>query len=81
MRVTVKLFAILKDRAGLSEFAMELPRGSATSVALESIATKHPSIRELLARAAVAVNREYVPRDTKLNDGDELALIPPVSGG
>jgi molybdopterin converting factor subunit 1 len=81
MRVTVKLFAILKERAGVSEFAIELPRGSATSVALESIATRHPRLRELLPRAALAVNREYVPRDTTLNDGDELALIPPVSGG
>jgi molybdopterin converting factor subunit 1 len=81
MRVTVKLFAILKERAGISEFPLELPCGSATSVALESIASRHPNIRELLRRAAVAVNREYAPRDTTLNDGDELALIPPVSGG
>ena len=81
MQINVKLFAILRDRAGTSDFALELPRGSATSVALESIATKLPSIKDLLPRAAVAINREYASRDTTLNDGDELALIPPVSGG
>ena len=81
MQINVKLFAILRDRAGTSDIALELPRGSATSVALESIATQLPSIKDLLPRAAVAINREYVSRDTTLNDGDELALIPPVSGG
>ena len=81
MQITVKLFAILRDRARTSEIALELPRGSATSVALESIATKFPSIKDLLPRAAVAINREYASRETTLNDGDELALIPPVSGG
>jgi molybdopterin converting factor subunit 1 len=81
MRITVKLFAILRDRAGVPELTLDLPRGSATSVALELVATTLPSIRELLPRAALAINREYVPRDATLNDGDELALIPPVSGG
>jgi molybdopterin converting factor small subunit len=65
----------------MSEFALDLPLGGATSAALESIATKIPQIRDLLPRAAVAINREYVSRDTVLHDGDELALIPPVSGG
>lgn len=81
MQIKVKLFAILRDRANTSEFDLEVPRGSATSVALNSIATRLPSIKDLLPRAAVAINREYVSRDATLNDGDELALIPPVSGG
>jgi molybdopterin converting factor subunit 1 len=81
MRITVKLFAILRDRAGTSELALDLPSGSATSVALESIATKLPAIRDLLPRAALAINREYAARDATLHHGDELALIPPVSGG
>jgi molybdopterin synthase catalytic subunit len=81
MRVTVKLFAILRDRAGISEFPLDLERGSAISMALESIATRHPNLRDLLQRAAVAINREYASHETPLSDGDELALIPPVSGG
>ncbi|CAN5364673.1 hypothetical protein BH09PLA1_BH09PLA1_05280 [soil metagenome] len=81
MRITVKLFAILRDRAGVSEFPLDLERGSATSVALELIATRYAAIKDLLPRAALAINQEYVPRDSPLNDGDELALIPPVSGG
>ena len=81
MRIKVKLFAILRDRAGTSDLSLDLPPDSVTSVALESIALQHPGIRALLPRAAVAINREYASRDTTLNDGDELALIPPVSGG
>lgn len=81
MRINVKLFAILRDRAGTSEVTLELPHGSGTSAALELIATKLPALRELLPRAACAINREYATRDASLNDGDELALIPPVSGG
>ena len=81
MTITVKLFAILRDRAGTSELTLDLPRGSAASVALESIASRYPALRDHLPRAALAINREYVPRDTALSDGDELALIPPVSGG
>ena len=81
MQIKVKLFAILRDRAGTSDITLEIPRGSAASVALDSIATKFSTIKDLLPRAAIAINREYASRDAALNDGDELALIPPVSGG
>ena len=81
MRVTVRFFAILRDRAAMDELILNLPPGSVVSAALESIGSKLPSICTLLPRAAVAINREYASRDTTLNDGDELALIPPVSGG
>ena len=81
MRVTVKLFAILRDRAGVSGLTLDLPRGVTASAATQAVAQQHPAIRDLLPRIALAVNQEYVSTDVVLNDGDELALIPPVSGG
>lgn len=81
MRITVRFFAVLKDRAGLSESALDLPEGCTISMALESLSKQYPAIRRDLQRAAFAVNRTYVKPDSILNDNDELALIPPVSGG
>ena len=81
MRINVKLFAILRERAGTSEIALELSQGATISDATTMLAEKFPMLRPLLERAAFAVNQSYTKSDTKLSDGDELALIPPVSGG
>ena len=81
VRITVRFFAILKDRAGVAEAHVNLPPQANVSIALETIASKFPAIVSDLKRAAFAVNRNYVTRDAALHDGDELALIPPVSGG
>lgn len=81
MRIHVKLFAILRERAGTAEFDLELNEGESVADAREHIAAAHPSLRTLLESTAFAVNMHYVPATVELNDGDELALIPPVSGG
>jgi molybdopterin synthase catalytic subunit len=81
MTVTVKLFAILKDRAGTSELSLTLPPGATVARAGEAIGERLPAVRDFLPRVAYAVNRSYVKPDARLSDGDELALIPPVSGG
>ena len=76
MRVTVRLFAQLRERAGTSELALDLPDGALVRDALDELS-------EIAAGLPVvmAVNREYADRDAPLAPGDELALIPPVSGG
>lgn len=79
MTITVRLFAILREKAGVSEISLELPNGAAADAAIAEISHRYPELK--LASAAVAVNREYASRQTALRDGDELALIPPVSGG
>jgi molybdopterin converting factor subunit 1 len=81
MKVHVKLFAILRDRAGVGELSIDLAPGASAAMAMASIAQEAPAIGESLSRVALAVNREYVKPDHILHDGDELALIPPVSGG
>ncbi|HYF27294.1 MAG TPA: molybdenum cofactor biosynthesis protein MoaE [Baekduia sp.] len=76
MLVTVRLFAALRERAGRGELELELPEGATAADALEAV-------RELAAGSplVLAVNREYATPETRLAPGDELAVVPPVSGG
>jgi MoaE-MoaD fusion protein len=76
MEVTVRLFAMLRERAGAREVTLELPEGARVRDALSKLG----SIAEGLP-LVMAVNREYADEDQPLDAGDELALIPPVSGG
>jgi molybdopterin synthase catalytic subunit len=82
MTISVRLFAILRERAGQDRIALELDPGSTVDDALAALA-REPGLAEPLDRMAVAmaVNRDYASGDTELHAGDELALIPPVSGG
>ena len=80
MQIQVRLFAILKDRAGTGEVTLSLRDGATARDAAEALAEQKP-LRDLLPRVAYAVNRSYVSPETILHDGDELALIPPVNGG
>jgi MoaE-MoaD fusion protein len=76
MRVRVRLFAGLRERVGTGENEMELPPGSRAGDVWDLLQIG-PEPRGL----AYAVNRRYVDRDEPLAEGDELAIIPPVSGG
>jgi molybdopterin converting factor subunit 1 len=76
VEVTVRLFAVLRERAGAREVTLELPDGARVRdaiAALDGVADGVPVV--------MAVNREYAREDAPLDAGDELALIPPVSGG
>jgi MoaE-MoaD fusion protein len=79
MQIQVLAFGILKDTLGSSAFSVELPNRAAVSDLLASIAAAHPSAS--LLGIAVGVNAEYAAADTVLSDGDQVALLPPVSGG
>ncbi len=81
MTITVKFFALLRDRAGVAELSLELPGLATVGTAAVQLAERFPGTATMLPRVAFAVNREYVPRTAELRDGDELAIIPPVSGG
>ncbi len=81
MVVHVKLFAVLRDRAGTSAFMLDLRGGATCADALSAIGERFPSLAPMLPRVACAVNQEYVATGGILREGDELALIPPVSGG
>jgi molybdopterin converting factor subunit 1 len=81
MKITVRLFAIVRELAGVDQLVLDLPAGSAVEAALAELADRLPEAREQIGRAAIAVNRIYARPAAMLNDGDELAIIPPVSGG
>jgi molybdopterin converting factor subunit 1 len=82
MLVNVRLFAMLRERAESDAVQVELPDGATVRDAVDAVAHEH-GLGELMARMPVvmAVNREYASADTALSEADELALIPPVSGG
>jgi MoaE-MoaD fusion protein len=82
MVVHVRLFASLRERAGTDSLELELWRGATVADAMRTLA-KDDSLGELLERMPVhmAVNRDYAAAGTVLAPEDELALIPPVSGG
>jgi molybdopterin synthase catalytic subunit len=82
MNVRVRLFAILRERAGRDAVEVELPEGATVADALRELA-RLPGLEEPIARMPVrmAVNREYADAGTRLAAEDELALIPPISGG
>lgn len=75
------LFAGLKDRAGVSRLSVEVPDGATVSDAITAAGTATPTNWDVPTAIMCAVNEEYQERDFVLSDGDELALIPPVSGG
>ncbi|HJT24432.1 MAG TPA: molybdopterin converting factor subunit 1 [bacterium] len=77
MKVRVLLFAALREKLGKNELVVELPAPCPVSGLQE-----HLSIdKSLWSSLAFAVNQTYVPANTLLRDGDEVALIPPVAGG
>jgi molybdopterin converting factor subunit 1 len=80
--VRIRLFAILRERAGRDALELRLSRGATVADALRAL-SETEQLGELLSRVPVqmAVNRDYAAPDTPLSADDELALIPPVSGG
>jgi molybdopterin synthase catalytic subunit len=82
MIVRVRLFAILRERAGREQVELELAEGATVAEAIAAVGSL-PGLGDVVGRLPVrmAVNREYATEETALTAGDELALIPPVSGG
>ena len=81
MTIQLRFFAALRERLKLSEATREVPPGTTAAALWAALCREHPMLDPLSASVSFAVNREYVERDHVLQDGDELALIPPVSGG
>ncbi len=81
LKVTVKLFASYRERVGEREVALELPAGATVGRLAEEMARRYPQLTPRPAGLVVAVNHEYRDHGHELADGDEVALIPPVSGG
>jgi molybdopterin converting factor subunit 1 len=81
VRVQVLYFAVLRERLRTDGESMELADGATVAEARRVVAEAHPEIAPLLPQVRSAVNRAMVSDGHRLEDGDELALIPPVAGG
>ena len=81
MLVTIRLFAGLRELAGSGELQQELPAGATARTAWDALAAQFPGIAAYREVASCAVNEEYARFTTPLRDGDEVAFLPPVSGG
>jgi molybdopterin synthase catalytic subunit len=79
MEVTVKLFAMFREAAGSGELRWEVPEGATVSELWRELQATYPNLPRV--RPAVAINAEYVKLDATLQAGDEVAFLPPVSGG
>jgi molybdopterin converting factor subunit 1 len=79
--VTVRLFARLREIAGASELRIEVPGGATAADAWAALSTRHPELEPYAGTVSCAVNEDYARMTTGLQDGDEVAFLPPVSGG
>ena len=80
-KARVRLFARLADLVGARETEVEIGEGLTAADVLALLIRQHPDLEGLEAAVRFAVNAEYVPGTHPVRDGDEVALIPPVSGG
>jgi molybdopterin synthase sulfur carrier subunit len=81
MHVTVRLFARLREIAGTPDLRLELPGGARVRDAWTTLAGRHPELDAYSTSISCAVNEEYARMQAALADGDEVAFLPPVSGG
>ena len=79
--IRVRAFALLREALGAAELAVTLPAGADVAALLVRLDGDYPDAKLPGRRFTTAVNRSYAPPETVLADGDEVALIPPVSGG
>ena len=81
MDLAVRFFALYRERAGCRTTVVELPEGSTVADLTEEVRRRFPMLAPLDVQIVVAVNADYAEPDTELRQGDDVCLIPPVSGG
>jgi molybdopterin converting factor subunit 1 len=81
MRVTVRLFARLRDIAGSAEMARDVAPGSTIGAVWQQLVREFPELAGYERSISSAVNADYARMDHIVSEGDEVAFLPPVSGG
>lgn len=79
--VAVKLFAAYQEAYGVSELLLDLPEGTTVMQVCDRLLQKYPELEQWRSLTRFGVNLQFVASETELKDGDEVVLIPPVSGG
>jgi molybdopterin converting factor subunit 1 len=80
MKLKIALFGIAKEIVGSSQLELTAPADQSVAGLMDQLRAQYPALQELTS-FAVAVNSDYAPADYHLRENDEIALIPPVSGG
>ena len=80
-KIKVKLFAILRERVGESEITISVPTGITVDYLNSEILKKYPQLKSFNNKFVTSVNRKVTTGDTIISSKDEIALLPPVSGG
>lgn len=81
IQVTVKLFAAYQEACGTSELQLQVPAGAPVATVRDRLIAQHPQLAQWRDLTRFGVNLQFVEPTTPLQDGDEVVLIPPVSGG
>jgi molybdopterin synthase catalytic subunit len=81
MRVRILFFGVLKDLVGRPSEEADFPGGADLRAVFDTVAGRCPPLKEMARSIVLARNREFADLSTKLEDGDEVAFLPPVSGG
>ena len=81
MHVTIRLFARLRDLAGSGELVRDVPGPATVQTVWAGLVAEMPALREYERSMSVAVNADYSRMSAPVSDGDEIAFLPPVSGG
>jgi molybdopterin synthase catalytic subunit len=81
MRVTIRLFARLRDIVGESELTRDVPEGATVRTVWRALSAEFPGLAAYEASLSIAVNADYARMEAPLVEGDEVAFLPPVSGG
>ena len=81
MKIQIKLFAAARELSDNGEIGLEVADGILVKDMKQEISNAYPKMSELILRSAVSVNREFATDESVVQENDEIALIPPVSGG
>ena len=81
MRVTVRMFARLRDLARAAEMSREIEPGGTIGAVWRDLAGEFPALADYERSISAALNADYARMDAEVHDGDEVAFLPPVSGG
>jgi molybdopterin converting factor subunit 1 len=81
INVNILYFAGSKEATGVRMESMELPKNASVKELLSNLSMMHPKIRDMINIIQISVNYNVVDEGTILNDGDEVAILPPISGG
>jgi molybdopterin converting factor subunit 1 len=81
MKVRVLFFASCREKSGTNAIELELEDGATTTTLMTHLLARYPELAAGASELKLAINKKYITVATRLSDGDEIALLPPISGG